>query len=152
MRKTLKPGGIMTMIVWRGIKDNPWLGSAKDVVLRYLPLPGENAQTCGPGPFSMADTGVVTKQLEIAGYKDIKFEQVDAKVFVGKDLDDAVGFQLAIGPAGEVYREAGKLAESQHTEIAAALKAQLAKYQGPNGVMMDSSSWKVTASNPAPSR
>ena len=151
MRKTLKPGGIMTMIVWRGIKDNPWLGSAKDVVLRYLPPPGENAQTCGPGPFSMADTGVVTKQLEIAGYKDIKFEQVDAKVFVGKDLDDAVGFQLAIGPAGEVYREAGKLAESRHNEIAAALKAQLAKYQGPNGVMMDSSSWKVTASNPAPS-
>ena len=63
MRKSLKPGGIMTMIVWRGIKDNPWLGSAKDVVLRYLPPPGENAQTCGPGPFSMADTGVVTKQL-----------------------------------------------------------------------------------------
>jgi ubiquinone/menaquinone biosynthesis C-methylase UbiE len=49
MRKALKPGGGMTMIVWRGIKDNPWLGSAKDVVLRYLPPPGENAQTCGPG-------------------------------------------------------------------------------------------------------
>jgi len=78
----------------------------------------------------MADTGVVTKQLEIAGYKDIKFEQVDAQVFVGKDLDDAVGFQLAIGPAGEVYREAGKLAEDRHDEIAAALRAQLAKYRG----------------------
>ena len=26
MRKSLKPGGIMTMIVWRGINDNPWLG------------------------------------------------------------------------------------------------------------------------------
>jgi ubiquinone/menaquinone biosynthesis C-methylase UbiE len=130
------------------LKDNPWLGSAKDVVLGFLPPPGENAQTCGPGPFSMADTGVVTKQLEIAGYKDIQFEQVDAQVFVGKDLDDAVGFQLAIGPAGEVYREAGKLAEERHDEIATALRAQLAKYKGPNGVMMDSSSWKVTARNP----
>jgi hypothetical protein len=60
-----------------------------------------------------------------------------------------VGFQLAIGPAGEVYREAGKLAESRHNEIAAALRAQLAKYHVPDGVMMDSSSWKVTASNPA---
>ena len=149
MRKTLKPGGgIMTMIVWRGIKDNPWLGSAKDVVLGFLPPPGENAQTCGPGPFSMADTEVVTKQLEIAGYNDIQFEQVDAQVFVGKDLDDAVGFQLAIAPAGEVYREAGKLAEERHDEIATALRAQLAKYKGPNGVMMDSSSWKVTARNP----
>ena len=67
---------------------------------------------------------------------------------VAKDLDDAVGFQLAIEPAGEVYGEAGKLAEERHNEIAAALKAQLAKGLGPTGVMMDSSSLKVTARNP----
>jgi hypothetical protein len=149
MRTSLKPGGIMTMVVWRGIKDNPWLGHAKDIVLQFLPPPGENAQTCGPGPFSMADTGVVTKQLEIAGYRDIQFEQVDAEVFVGKDLDDAAAFQLAIGPAGEVYREAGKLAEQRYDEIANALKSQLAKYQRSNGLMMESSSWKVTARNPS---
>jgi ubiquinone/menaquinone biosynthesis C-methylase UbiE len=148
MRTGLKPDGTMTMIVWRGINDNPWLGFAKQIVLRYLPPPGENAQTCGPGPFSMADTAVVTKQLEIAGYKDIQFEQIDAQVFIGKDLDDAVAFQLAIGPAGEVYREAGKVAEQRHDEIANALKAELAQYEGPNGVMMNSSSWKVTAKNP----
>ncbi len=148
MRATLKPGGIMTMVVWRGIKDNPWLGHAKDVVLKYLPPPGADALSCGPGPFSMADTGVVTKQLEIAGYKDIEFEQVDAELFVGKDVDDAVAFQLALGPAGEVYREAGELAEQRHGEIAAALKAELAKYQRPNGIIMDSSSWKVSARNP----
>jgi ubiquinone/menaquinone biosynthesis C-methylase UbiE len=148
MRASLKPGGTMTMIVWRGIKENPWLGHAKEVVLQHLPPPGENAQTCGPGPFSMADAGVVTKQLEIAGYRDIKFEQIDAQVFVGKDLDDAMAFQLAIGPAGEVYREAGKLAEERHDEIARALKAELVKYQRPEGIMMDSSSWKVTATNP----
>ncbi len=148
MRRSLKPGGIMTMIVWRGVKDNPWLGHAKEIVLQFLPPPGENAQTCGPGPFSMADTGVVTKQLEIAGYKDIDFVRVDAQVFVGRDVDDAVEFQLAIGPAGEVYREAGPLAERRHDEIAAALKAELVKYRRANGIMMDSSSWKVTATNP----
>jgi len=149
MRASLKPGGIMTMVVWRGIKENPWLGHDKDIVLQFLPPPGENAQTCGPGPFSMADTGVVTKQLEIAGYRDIQFEQVDAEVFVGKDVDDAAAFQLAIGPAGEVYREAGKLAEQRYDEIANALKSQLAKYQRSNGLMMESSSWKVTARNPS---
>jgi hypothetical protein len=97
----------------------------------------------------MADTGVVTRQLEIAGYTDIQFEQIDAQVFVGQDLDDAVAFQLAIGPAGEVYREAGTVAEQRHDEIAQALKAELAQYQTPNGVMMNSSSWKVTAKNPS---
>ena len=32
-------------------------------------------------------------------------------------------------------------------ESAKALKAELAKYQRPDGIMMDSSSWKVTAKN-----
>ena len=148
MRASLRAGGTMTMIVWRGIKDNPWLGHAKEIVLQYLPPPGENAQTCGPGPFSMADPGVVTRQLEIAGYEAIGFERVDAQVFVGRDLDDAVAFQLAIGPAGEVYREAGDQAERRRGEITEALKAALARYRCPNGILMDSSSWKVTARNP----
>ena len=37
MRRGLKPGGIMTMIVWRARADNPWLERAKKVLLRYLP-------------------------------------------------------------------------------------------------------------------
>lgn len=147
MRKSLKPGGVMTMIVWRDIEDNPWLGSAKDIVLQYLPPPGEDARTCGPGPFSMANREQVAKQLEIAGYDDIRFERIDAKVLVGNDLDDAVDFQLAIGPAGEVFREAGDLAEHRREEITVALRDHLAPHAGSDGVMMDSSSWKVTARN-----
>ena len=148
MRKSLKPGGIMTMIVWRKLEDNPWLGSSKDAILKFLPPPGEDARTCGPGPFSMADTGVVTKQLEIAGYTGATFDRVDAKVLVGRDLDEAVGFQLAIGPAGEIFREAGAEAENRHGEIVTALKKEMAPFLTPAGVMMDSSSWKVTARNP----
>jgi len=147
MRSALKPDGIMTMIVWRNISENPWLGLAKEVILNYLPAPGEDARTCGPGPFSMADPEGGTKQLEIAGYGQIAFEKVDAQVLIGRDLDEAVELQLALGPAGEVYREAGELAIDRHDEIAAALKMALAPYQGSDGVMMDSSSWKVTARN-----
>lgn len=149
MRTSLKPGGIMTMIVWRDLGDNPWLGLAKDVILRHLPPPGENARNCGPGPFSMADPEVVTKQLEIAGYRDVAFEQIDAKVLVGRDLDEAIAFQLAVGPAGEVYREAGAEAERRHEKIVAAFKEAMAPFQTTSGeIMMDSSSWKVTARNP----
>jgi len=38
-------------------------------------------------------------------------------VLVGKTVDDAIGFQLAIGPAGEVFREAGPAAEAKRAEI-----------------------------------
>ena len=99
MRTSLKPGGIMTMIVWRTIDDNPWLGMPKQVILQHLPPPGDDARTCGPGPFSMADQDMVTKQLEIAGYDDIQFERIDAPLMVGNTVDDAVNFQLAVGGA-----------------------------------------------------
>jgi ubiquinone/menaquinone biosynthesis C-methylase UbiE len=148
MRSSLKPGGTMTMIVWRTVGDNPWLGMPKDVVLKILPPPGDGARTCGPGPFSMADRDMVTKQLEIAGYTDIGFERVDAPLMVGETLDDAINFQIALGPAGEVYREAKDLAVEKHDEIVAALKQELRKHVTPEGVMLDSSSWVISARNP----
>ena len=148
MRSALRPGGAMTMIVWRARADNPWLTLPKEIVSRYLPPVKEHAASCGPGPFSMADTEVVKEQLRIAGYSDVKFERIDADVMVGRDVDEAVAFQLAIGPAGEVYREAGREAERQHDTLVAALKDELRGFVRPEGVMMGSSSWMVTAQNP----
>jgi ubiquinone/menaquinone biosynthesis C-methylase UbiE len=148
MRKSLRPGGEMVMIVWRTIEDNPWLGVPKAVVREFLPPPGEDARTCGPGPFSMADPETVTRQLQIAGYASIDFERIDAPVLVGTNPDDAVAFQMALGPAGEVVREAGELAEHRKPEIEAALKAELGRYETAEGVVMASSSWKVSARNP----
>ena len=148
MRTALKPGGIMTMIVWRTIDDNPWLGLPKQIVLQFLPPPGEDARTCGPGPFSMANQVMVTKQLEIAGYSDIDFERVDAAVLVGESPEDSINFQLALGPAGEVFREAGEVAEQRRDEIDAALRRELERYVTDEGIVMASSSWKISARNP----
>ena len=150
MRKALKPGGIMTHIVWRTRSDNPWLSMAKDVVLKFLPPPGEDALTCGPGPFSMADEMTVSKMMEIAGYTDVSFKRVDAPVLVGRSVEDAINFQLAIGPAGEVFREAGKEAEVKRPQIEAALaKAINAQKREADGIVMDSSSWVISGRNPA---
>ena len=148
MRRSLKPGGLMTMIVWRERADNPWLTLSKEVLLRYLPPVGEDAASCGPGPFSMTEPEAVTRQLQIAGYADASFERIDAEVLVGRDLDEAVAFQLAIGPAGEVYREAGEHAKGLHHTLVGALKDELRKFVRPEGVMMNSSSWMVIAKNP----
>ena len=149
MRKSLKPDGEMVMIVWRKLEENPWLAIPKQVAMRFLPPPGEDARTCGPGPFSMADPETVTRQLEIAGYTGIAFDRVDAPVLVGTTPDEAVALQLDLGPAGEIFREAGEKAAAQRGAIEAALKEELARYETAEGVMMQSSSWKVSARNPA---
>ncbi len=148
MRRSLKPGGTMTMIVWRGIDDNPWLGMAKEIVLRYLPEPGDDGRSCGPGPFSMAGQEMVTKQLEIAGYNGIEFVRVDAPLMVGNSPDDAADFQLSLGPAGEVFREAGEEAEEKRAEITAALTSELSKFETDEGIILPSSSWVISARNP----
>ncbi len=150
MRKSLRPGGRMVHIVWRDPADNPWLSMAKDVVLRFLPPPGEDARTCGPGPFSMADEGTTRKMMEIAGYEDIAFERIDAPVLVGRNIQDAIDFQLAIGPAGEVFREAGAEAEAKRPQIEEALAEAINRQRREaDGIVMASSSWMISARNPA---
>lgn len=149
MRRALKPGGRMVHIVWRNRADNPWLSMAKDIVLDYLPQPGAEAQTCGPGPFSMSDEDTVRAMMQSAGYTDITLERVDAPVLVGRDVKDAIAFQLAIGPAGEVFREAGAKAEEMRPQIEAALADAIRKEtKGSDGIVMDSSSWVISGINP----
>jgi ubiquinone/menaquinone biosynthesis C-methylase UbiE len=149
VRTALKPGAELMFITWRSIGDNPFFAMPKQVVSRYLPPPGENAQTCGPGPFSMANPDVVRAQLKAAGFTDATFEQIDGSVMIGRDVDQAVEFQLALGPAGEIVREAGALAEARHGEIVGALREELGRYARADGVWMDSSSWTIRARNPA---
>lgn len=149
MRTALKPGGLMTHIVWRTPADNPWLSMAKGVVLGYLPAPGDDARTCGPGPFSMANEEMVAGMMKSAGYVDVTFTRVDALVLVGRTVQDAIDFQLALGPAGEVFREAGDEAEAKRGEIEAALAEAIeAQKQEADGIVMESSSWVITGRNP----
>lgn len=150
MRESLKPGGRMAQIVWRDRADNPWAIEAKRVVSNFLPEPGEDARTCGPGPFSMADPEMVEGQMKSAGYEDIEFQRVDEKVLIGSTPQDAIEFALAIGPAGEIFREAGDLAEERRPEIEAALTDMFdSREKDEHGIWMMSSSWIITARNPS---
>jgi ubiquinone/menaquinone biosynthesis C-methylase UbiE len=149
VRSALGPGATLMFITWRALDDNPWVAIPKAVALRFLPPPGDNARTCGPGPFSMADPDVVRAQLAAAGFTDVAFERVDGPVMVGRDVDQALDLQMTIGPAGEIVREAGALAEKRRDEIEAALRDELAGHTGDDGrVWMQSSSWTITARNP----
>ncbi|AZO28656.1 MULTISPECIES: hypothetical protein [unclassified Mesorhizobium] len=68
----------------------------------------------------------VRRLLEGSGYSQISLDRIDADIFVGHDLDQAIEFQLALGPAGEVYREAGDEAVEVARANTEALKAELA--------------------------
>jgi len=149
VRSALKPGAQLMFITWRRIEDNPWAMIPKKIMLDFLPPPGDDAQTCGPGPFSMANPDVVSAQLRSAGFTDIAFQRTDVPVMVGRTVEQAMQFQFALGPAGEIFREGGERAERRRAEIERALGTELARHQQGGEVVMQSGSWTITACNPS---
>jgi ubiquinone/menaquinone biosynthesis C-methylase UbiE len=146
VRRALVPGGRLCMVVWRRKLDNDWLHGAERVVERFLTPPeSTNEPTCGPGPFSMADADVTTEVLVHAGFEDISMHRCDIEIAIGADLDQAVEFVMALGPAGELIRLAATEAERRHSSIVAGLRETLAEFQGPGGVRAPASSWIVGA-------
>jgi SAM-dependent methyltransferase len=148
LQHALTPGGRLNMLVWRDIADNDWLALPKQSAQAHLPPPPEKGQSCGPGPFSMADPDVVRAILNSAGFVNVELERFDVPVTVGLTVPEAIDFQLAIGPAGELMREAGDLGVEKRALIAAELGSLNEKYRTHAGVVMNSSSWCVTAERP----
>ena len=148
VRRALKPGGELTMIVWRRREDNPWLYDAELCVRRIVPVVAHEDTDqvhCGPGPFSMAGPDMVSTMLRVSGFDRIGFERFDADICIGRDLDDAVEFAMALGPAGEIMRLAGEEGEKRKALVVASLREALSSYSRGNGVWAPSSTWIVTA-------
>jgi SAM-dependent methyltransferase len=149
VRAALAPGGRFCAVVWRRKEDNQWVRRAELVVEEYLEHPDESDEpTCGPGPFSMANADTVTEQLKIAGFEDISLQRCDLPLKIGNDLEHAVEFNMALGPAGEVLRLWEDRIDEIRPKIAANLREALAEFDGPDGVFAPASTWIVSATAP----
>ena len=145
-RAALVPGGRLCAVVWRRKIDNEWVRRAELVVDGYLDHPEQSDEpTCGPGPFSMADADTVSEQLQIAGFERVALRRCDLPLKIGDDLEHAVEFNMALGPAGEVLRLWGDRVEEIRPRIAADLRQALAEFAGPDGVVAPASTWIISA-------
>ena len=151
IRRALRPGGSFAQIVWRRREDNPWVHEAELRVREIVPVVSHeetNQVHCGPGPFSMAGPDMVSAMMRAAGFSNVAFERFDADICIGRDLDEAVEFASALGPAGEIVRLAGDVGHRLMPQVSAALREALGRYSRTDGVWAPSSTWFVTARNP----
>lgn len=151
IRNALKPDGTFHQIVWRRREDNPWLHEAELRVREIVPVISHEDTDqvhCGPGPFSMSGPDMVSGMLKSAGFAGITFERFDADICIGSDLEDAVEFAMALGPAGEIMRLAGDEGERLKPQVTAVLRETLSAYARKDGVWAPSSTWFITARNP----
>jgi ubiquinone/menaquinone biosynthesis C-methylase UbiE len=152
IRESLKPGGTFSQIVWRRREDNPWVHEAELRVREIVPVTSHEDTDqvhCGPGPFSMAGPDMVSAMMRAAGYRHITFERFDTDICIGRNLAEAVEFAMALGPAGEIMRLADEEGEKLKPKVIAALRSALVAFERRDGVWAPSSTWFVTAQNPA---
>ena len=151
IRRALVPGGELRFIVWRRREDNQWLHEAEKRVRELVPVVSHtetNQVHCGPGPFSMAGPDLVSDLLLASGYTCVGFERFDTDICIGRDLDEAVQFAMALGPAGEIIRLAGEAGRERQGDVERALRETLSGFSRGGEVWAPSSTWFVSAQNP----
>jgi SAM-dependent methyltransferase len=149
LRVSLRPGGRLLMIVWRRLDENEWAALPRKIALAHLPPPPEKPPASGPwpapGPFALSKPDVTRAILKDAGWTAVEIEPIDTEMTVGQTIEDALAYQLAMGPAGEVMREAKELADAKRPAIERDLAKALKPHATPRGVLLHAASWCVTA-------
>lgn len=150
IRGALRPGGKLRKICWRRKGESAFWAETEQVVERFLSRPEEyDADTCGPGPFSLGNPETSRGILEAAGFAEIELHRRDFDYYMGEDMDEALDALLAIGPGAELVRLNGEYGESRRPEIAEALADHYRAWQQPDGSIVGPASvWFVTATNP----
>lgn len=136
----LKPSGRLAILAWQPLADNEWLTAMREALAlgRDLPSPPGRA----PGPFGLADPDHNRAILTEAGYKNIEIEDVAAPLFWGKDADVAYEFISDVGPTRGMLHDLDDAGKAKALDN---LRELMNKHVTPEGVLLDSRSWLITA-------
>jgi SAM-dependent methyltransferase len=143
VRSAMKPGGRVTLAVFREASENLWPNGPLEAVRHLLPpIPTPGPEE--PGPFSWADPTRVHRILENAGFRDVSLTPVDPAIQLAGDGGEAeaADFIMVLGPLTRVLPTAsGPLREA----VRAALEVFFRKYTRSQGVFLPAANWVVRA-------
>ncbi|MDP1821076.1 MAG: class I SAM-dependent methyltransferase [Acidimicrobiales bacterium] len=145
--RSLRPGGRLAMLSWREFEHNEWLTTIFETLAagRELPTPPPGS----PGPFGLADQDAVANLLVRAGLTDVELLRLDEPIWIGSDVDDAWAFLSAMGLVRGLAEGLDKDTKQGALD---SLRDRLAAYETPDGVLMGSAAWLITAQRPPVSR
>ena len=138
--RAMVPGGRLVMLSWRGLDQNEWLREIRGALAagRTLPVPPPDA----PSPFGLADPDRVRHVLAAGGFDDVELEAVDAPIYFGGTVDEAVTFLSGTGVAQGLL---GDLDDAARSSALADLQRRVEAHAGDDGVGFGASSWLITA-------
>ena len=144
LRRSLKRGGRFIFACWAERLENDWIELPTEIASQFLELPPTPPEKT-PGPFAFEDKGYVTSILDEAGWKNIKFENFSCAHSAGDTLDEAARFIGKMGPmSGPIENSDAETRE----KFFDTLTLRLSEHKTDEGVMMNFSTWIVSAVSP----
>ena len=120
MRRAMKPGGRLTLAVFRQASEKLWPNAPLEAVRHLLPpIPTPGPEE--PGPFSWADPARVHRILEGAGFSEVSLTPLDPVIQLAGPAGEAeaANFVMAMGPLARVLPS---LSAAQRENVRATLE------------------------------
>ena len=138
LAQAVRPRGRLALLVWQPVPRNQWFLAFTTALAagRSLPTPPPGA----PGPFSLSDPDVVRPLLASTGWSDVELLGLEHPLYFGPDADTAHSFVM-----GQLGWLVADLPEEQRVRAVDALLDVMREHETPDGVLLGSAAWLVTA-------
>ena len=142
LRSALRPGARLAFMCWQSRERSQCVSIPLSAVARFAELPPPQPPGA-PGRFGFADSDLVGRVLDSAGFDAIAIEDTREKLLIGGGLglDDVVKWFLDV----EFRATLAQVAKELRARIEDAMRDALRPYLTENGVLMESATWIVSA-------
>lgn len=140
--RALRPGGHVSFLVWRAMQDNALMMGIRNALAlgRDLPFPPLHV----PSPFALSNPERTESLFTEAGFVDVEFQPVDEPMALG-NVAAAFDFVSGMGLPRGLSQD---LDEAQKAQGFTNLRQFLADHDTPDGVLVDTATWIITAHKP----
>lgn len=143
LRRMVRPGGRLDIVVWASAADNPWSSAVLEVIARHMPVP--EPVPGAPGPFALGDEQRLRTLLDDSGWQDVQVTAWQGDLLIGgagSDAGQAAQFVLGSMNIGERVRAADA---SLQAAVMADFVRLFQAHQRTEGVVMQGKAWLVRA-------
>lgn len=134
-----RTGGRLAFICWQGLEGNENRMLKRAAFAPHVAIPPIVPRV---GAHSLAEPEWVREVLTTAGFVGVELTDVREPLFVGRTADEALEFELRESTTAGWLAEAEPDAAARATET---LRAGYAARETPDGVLLGSAAWLVTA-------
>jgi SAM-dependent methyltransferase len=142
IRRALRPGGRLTLLVWQELARNEWISAFLGALT--VGRPPQPPAADAPGPFSLAAPDRVHAVLGAAGFSGTELEDRQESMWFGQHTQEAYQFVTSLGLVRWLL---GQLDDEHRDAARDALRHTIDLHATAGGVRYDSAAWIVTAVN-----